>query len=416
MPTGTCYIHTRSAATLRCGHCRRDICDRCVQSSSGALICPACVGDVQAAQRRNRALRMAALLVVLVGAATAAVWAVMQPPRGPAGPPVTVAEAQEATEDHPDDPIAWTRLGELHLQKEAFADAEAAFRKAMALRPEDPAVYARVGFLLYERGQEDLALGYLRQARSLKSADPAVAWTISQIEVRQGRGDLTVVRKGGRAGAATDRGLGEGALAHRAARPSNKPAAAQPPEAQPPADQPPRAEEPPPPAPVARSPEPPPDSKPRRPSKALAEPLPLDEPEAEVAPAELSRCAVPLRPGGSGSLLMDLIINGAEATFIIDTGATLTVVSDRFADRLDLPTDPDRFVRASTANGVVEMDLALMDHVMIHPMQVESAEVAVCQDCLHHEGDGLFGLDLQRRFQMELDPVRRIAWLGGCED
>lgn len=241
------------------------------------------------------------------------------------------------------------RLGEIYMSRSAGADAEAAFQRALSLDPENAGLNARVGFLYYERGADDLARVYLGRAHRLDADEEGVAWTLKILD---------------------DQAEPE---PPPPAPPQPKPPT-EPPETQPPAD-----------------PEPEPDLEP----DAEAPPPPDDTPS--------DTCTLPLSGGNGRPLSLEVAIEGAPVEFLLDTGATLTVITAELADRLSLPLDRDRIIRASTANGIAEMRVALIDEITLGEVSLTDVSVAVCEDCMHGLGEGLFGLDLQEAFEVDLD-------------
>lgn len=83
------------------------------------------------------------------------------------------AEAAIRLDGQGGDVAAWHLLATLQGRLGRLDEAEAAFRRTMALRPQDPAPVANLGGLLFERGRLDEALLLLREAARL--GDPTAA-------------------------------------------------------------------------------------------------------------------------------------------------------------------------------------------------------------------------------------------------
>lgn len=262
--------------------------------------------------------------------------------------------ALHAVEARPRDPDAWMHLGEIYMSRSAGLDAEAAFKQALVLQPESAGLNARVGFLYYERGEDDLARVYLRRAYRLNRDEDGVGYTLALLEPTPRRA------AGGEPPAAPAHRPDAGVISEPVISPDA---------------------------------EPPP-----------AEPDLEDDPEDE---APEGMCTLDLAGGEGRPLSLLLSIEGAEVEFLLDTGATLTVITAELADRLRLTIDPNRVIKASTANGIAHMQVAIAEEVRIGSAVRRDVMMAVCEDCMHNLGDGLFGLDLQEGFEVDLDLGRR---------
>ncbi|HEX6127197.1 MAG TPA: tetratricopeptide repeat protein [Pyrinomonadaceae bacterium] len=74
----------------------------------------------------------------------------------------------------PADFIAWSILGSLHLEQKAYSDADAAFRKSLALKVEYTPAWVNVGRLRVAQGQPEAAIEIFKHAATL---DPQAART-----------------------------------------------------------------------------------------------------------------------------------------------------------------------------------------------------------------------------------------------
>lgn len=68
----------------------------------------------------------------------------------------------------PDDFIAWSILGSLHYEQQSFADADAAFRKSLALKIEYTPAWISVGRLRVAQKQLEAAIEIFKHAASLE--------------------------------------------------------------------------------------------------------------------------------------------------------------------------------------------------------------------------------------------------------
>ena len=112
------------------------------------------------------------------------------------------------------------------------------------------------------------------------------------------------------------------------------------------------------------------------------------------------------RRSRGGGYLLDLEIEEVVVQLVVDTGASMTVLSAEALDRMDVRPDPRRSVTALTANGKTRFATAVVTDITLAERVLDSSRVAVCDGCgIETFADGLLGLDLQAAFGMELDPA-----------
>lgn len=71
-------------------------------------------------------------------------------------------------------------------------------------------------------------------------------------------------------------------------------------------------------------------------------------------------------------------VNGVEAPFMVDTGATLTAISDDLAQRAGLqPRAGGVPVRLQTANGVVDADLTTVEQISFGNISAEGLDAVI---------------------------------------
>lgn len=140
------------------------------------------------------------------------------------------------------------------------------------------------------------------------------------------------------------------------------------------------------------------------------EPPSADRPEPRYGP-----CVLPLERLGRGrGFLLNVIVNGLDAQLVVDTGASLTVITRELAGDLGVPLDDRRSIVAITANGRVNMPTAVVSTIDVGGYAVDELRVAVCDGCVEGVADGLLGLDIQTVLQMRIDPAAGVADFAGC--
>ena len=323
------------------------------------------------------------LVLVLLGAVGALGYRLWLLERAPTAAPSrpkleaaqpTMEEAFAKVHAQPRNPEVWTALGDAQSAQHELEAAEHAYRTAIRLGDNSGLAHARLGFLFYGRQQDEAALDLLQKARAKGAAVPMLDFTIEALEAK----------------------------------------------AEPEAPAPPAPESPEPEPVIATAPGtgwdagfapdlgPEPEPEPAPPVEA---PQPVAEP---VAPRPLGPCEIPATRRGR-TYTLELEIGRSVASLIIDTGASITVLSEEFVARAGIRPHPVRRVLALTANGRTEFRTAVVPEIGLGDRVVESSWVAICPDCAHGTVDGLLGLDLQAAFGLHLDPSAEVVRFADCE-
>lgn len=278
-------------------------------------------------------------------------------------PVPSVEAAWAAVHASPRDPTLWNALGEAQEAEEQLEAAEHAYRTAIRLGGDTGLAYARLGFLLYARGDDAQALPHLLEAKRRGAVVPMLDFTIERLAAQH--------RFEAHDAGAADSEAG----------------------------------------PARVSP-----SLPRQISDAGAS---LDAETA--APVEASSepgpgCSLPVTRAGKGRVyLVDLLIDDVPTKLVMDTGASMTVITSELASRASARLDPHRHIRAITANGSVEFAAATVERVELAGRLAETVTVAICEDCVQDFADGLLGLDLQAAFGMTLDLAKERVLFSDCD-
>ena len=115
---------------------------------------------------------------------------------------------------------------------------------------------------------------------------------------------------------------------------------------------------------------------------------------------------IPIREGAA-SIAASVVLNGSSRhEFLVDTGATLTAISQQMATDLGYRLGPQlRWVRVRTANGVVEAPIVVLNSVSIEGFTVDNLEAIA----LPHTSPelGLLGLNFLNHFKYTVDNKRR---------
>lgn len=300
---------------------------------------------------------LAILLAVTLAAGAWLLWRPAPPPADPLG----AAWAQVVA--RPREPAGWVRLAEVQLEVDDQTSAEHALRTALTLGDARGLAHARLGFLLFGQGRDAEARALLLEARRRGADAPMLEDTLAALAPAPSPPS----RPGGVSEPAPSPPVAPALDAGFAGLDATAPA-------------------------------------PRVAAASAPDKAPVD-PEA---------CQLTLHRVERGVFLVDVVVAGVPGRLVLDTGASMTVLTEAFTARAGLTLDTRRVVRAMTANGQVEMPTALADTVQLGPHASAEVRVAVCRDCVEGLADGLLGLDLQAAARLQVDAAAGQAFLGDC--
>lgn len=117
-----------------------------------------------------------------------------------------------------------------------------------------------------------------------------------------------------------------------------------------------------------------------------------------------AKASIPLKKKGQVAIIQATINGKAAGEFVVDTGASYTMISHAVAKELEielnenLPTIPFQ-----TANGVIHAPLVNLQSVEVGGMRVEALTAAVHDVFPDSTTAGLLGLNFLSNFRLEFD-------------
>jgi len=148
--------------------------------------------------------------------------------------------------------------------------------------------------------------------------------------------------------------------------------------------------------------------------KVMASP---SDPADSSAPADRTAAEylIPFESSAGGIMLVDVLFNGhIRAKMVLDTGASVILISDVLAGRMRLGGEGDSRRRAllKTAGGEVEGRAVTIDRVEVGDAVRRSVPAAISPKKEVFEGfDGLLGLSFLGNFKMTIDYRNRLIVL-----
>jgi clan AA aspartic protease (TIGR02281 family) len=133
------------------------------------------------------------------------------------------------------------------------------------------------------------------------------------------------------------------------------------------------------------------------------------EPPQPVPP---DKASIPIQKKGQVVIVQARMNEKASANFVVDTGASYTMISRATAKELEidlekkLPTTPFQ-----TANGVILAPLVSLDSIEVGGLQVKDLTAAVHDVFPDPSISGLLGLNFLRNFRMHIDTENGLLHL-----
>ena len=126
-----------------------------------------------------------------------------------------------------------------------------------------------------------------------------------------------------------------------------------------------------------------------------------------------TQVAVPLERRGEHYIVTAMIGNRGTARLILDTGASLTVLTPSAADRLGLSNLPTQNIRVNTAGGPTDAKLLNVNELNVAGMPVENINISLLSLDWNSEIDGLLGMNYLRNFTFFVDQEDNKLYLTG---
>lgn len=134
--------------------------------------------------------------------------------------------------------------------------------------------------------------------------------------------------------------------------------------------------------------------------------------KAPETPLFNQRSSIPLKEIGTAAVVQVKLNDRALGNFIVDTGASYTVISRATARRLaiDLKKELPK-IRLQTANGMIDVPLVELDSIEVGGMRVGDLMAAVHDFSHDRSVSGLLGLNFLSHFRIDIDTKNGVMVL-----
>jgi clan AA aspartic protease (TIGR02281 family) len=135
-----------------------------------------------------------------------------------------------------------------------------------------------------------------------------------------------------------------------------------------------------------------------------------DEP-AKVS--EPDKASIPIQRKGQVAVVRATLNSKASASFVVDTGASYTMISRAMAKELEIDIEGKNLpaIPFQTANGVISAPVVTLESIDVGGMQVKDLTAAVYDAFPDSSVSGLLGLNFLSHFRMDIDSKNELLHL-----
>jgi clan AA aspartic protease (TIGR02281 family) len=135
------------------------------------------------------------------------------------------------------------------------------------------------------------------------------------------------------------------------------------------------------------------------------------EPAPEIKPAP-RKASIPIEKHGQIVVIQATLNNKRSAKFVVDTGASYTLISNALARELSLDIGPSsKTLPFQTANGLINAPVTNLDSITVGGMEIRDLPAAVHDAVPDPQVAGLLGLNFLANFRMDIDTQKGVLHL-----
>lgn len=145
----------------------------------------------------------------------------------------------------------------------------------------------------------------------------------------------------------------------------------------------------------------------------LATPARPAAPDPEIKPPPATRKAsIPIEKHGHVVVIQATLNNKRAAKFVVDTGASYTLISNALARELSIEIAPSaKSLPFQTANGLISAPVTNLDSISVGGMEIRDLPAAVHDAVPDPQVAGLLGLNFLTHFRMDIDTQKGLLHL-----
>jgi len=138
------------------------------------------------------------------------------------------------------------------------------------------------------------------------------------------------------------------------------------------------------------------------------------EPSRAVEPEkpQARKASVPIEKHGEVVVIEATLNNKKSAKFVVDTGASYTLISNALARDLALDIgQASKTLSFQTANGLINAPVTQLESISVGGMEIKNLPTAVHDAVPDSQVSGLLGLNFLTHFRMDIDTQKRVLHL-----
>jgi len=125
-----------------------------------------------------------------------------------------------------------------------------------------------------------------------------------------------------------------------------------------------------------------------------------------------TKASIPIEKHGQVVVVEAMLNNKTSAKFVVDTGASYTMISAATARELAIDASrSQRTMPFQTANGVIQAPLTSLDSVTVGGMEIKNITAAIHDVIPDDKVAGLLGLNFLSNFRMDIDTQKGLLHL-----
>ena len=134
--------------------------------------------------------------------------------------------------------------------------------------------------------------------------------------------------------------------------------------------------------------------------------------EPEIKPPPPKKASIPLEKHGQVAIIQATLNNKRSAKFVVDTGASYTLISSALARELSIDVGQNpKTLPFQTANGLIQAPVTNLESIAVGGLEIRNLPAAVHDAVPDPEVAGLLGLNFLSNFRMDIDTQKGMLYL-----
>ena len=134
--------------------------------------------------------------------------------------------------------------------------------------------------------------------------------------------------------------------------------------------------------------------------------------ELEIKPPPPKKASIPLEKHGQVAIIQATLNNKRSAKFVVDTGASYTLISSALARELSIDVGQNpKTLPFQTANGLIQAPVTNLESIAVGGLEIRNLPAAVHDAVPDPEVAGLLGLNFLSNFRMDIDTQKGMLYL-----